>query len=70
MVSDITFGENLKRLRKRARLTQNDVAEALNISRQSVSKWEKDIALPQISFISPLTKILNCTLEELLGSLK
>ena len=33
MVSDITFGENLKRLRKRAKLTQNDVAEALNISR-------------------------------------
>ena len=70
MVSDITFGENLKRLRKRAKLTQNDVAEALNISRQSVSKWEKDIALPQISFIIPLTQILNCSLEELLGSLK
>lgn len=34
------FGDNLKRLRKSKKLSQEDLAEKMNVSRQSVSKWE------------------------------
>ncbi len=60
-----SFGENLRYLRLKVNLTQQEVADSLQISRQSISKWEQDIALPQINFIVPLTKILKCNLEEL-----
>lgn len=61
----MTFGENLKTLRTKANLTQDDVANILHVSRQSVSKWEQDISLPIIIYIVPLTKILKCTLDDL-----
>lgn len=64
-MNNVSFGENLKNLRVRAKLTQNDVATKLQISRQSISKWEQDIAIPQTTLIVPLIKILNCTLEEI-----
>ncbi len=61
----MTFGENLKRLRLLNNLTQDEVAEALQISRQSISKWERDETLPVITFIVPLAKILNCNIVDL-----
>ena len=61
----MTFGENLKLLRLKVNLTQDDIANILHISRQSVSKWEQDISLPLIIYIVPLTKILKCTLDDL-----
>lgn len=61
----MTFGENLKRLRLLNNLTQDEVAEALQISRQSISKWERDETLPGIVFIVPLTKILKCNIDDL-----
>lgn len=61
----MTFGENLKFLRIRQNLTQNDIAYFLNITRQSISKWESDKSTPAIIYIIPLTKILSCTLEDL-----
>lgn len=61
----MTFGENLKRLRLLNNLTQDEVAEALQISRQSISKWERDETLPVITFIVPLAKILKCNIVDL-----
>lgn len=61
----MTLGENLKRLRLLNNLTQDEVAEALQISRQSISKWERDETLPVITFIVPLAKILNCNIVDL-----
>ena len=61
----MTFGQNLKRLRLINNLTQDEVAEALQISRQSISKWERDETLPVITFIVPLAKILNCNIVDL-----
>ena len=61
----MTVGENLKRLRLLNNLTQDEVAEALQISRQSISKWERDETLPVITFIVPLAKILNCNIVDL-----
>ena len=61
----MTFGQNLKRLRLRNNLTQEKVADALQISRQSISKWERDITLPVITFIVPLSKVLKCSVVDL-----
>ena len=40
----MSFGENLQFLRRRRELTQEELAEQLNVSRQSVSKWESEVS--------------------------
>ena len=62
----ISFGTNLKTLREKKNLSQEDLARKLQISRQSISKWEQGISYPSILYLIPLAKILDCTLEELL----
>ena len=62
-----TFGQRFQRLRKNAGLTQEDVANKLNITAQAVSKWENDISAPDISVLTELADILHVTLNELLG---
>lgn len=41
------FGENLKYLRKTRKLSQEELAELVNVSRQSVSKWETGLSFPK-----------------------
>lgn len=62
-----TFGQRFQRLRKNKNLTQDDIASKVNISPQAVSKWENDVSYPDISILLDLSKILNCSLDELLG---
>lgn len=40
----MSFGENLKNIRKQRNITQEELAENLNVSRQAVSKWESDLS--------------------------
>ena len=61
------FGSILKELRTKAGLSQDYIAKKLAISRQSISKWELGISLPDITYLVPLTKILKCGLEDLLN---
>lgn len=61
----MSFGENFKKLRLRANLTQEEVADKLIIARQTISKWERDVSLPPLDLIVPITKILKCTIEEI-----
>ncbi len=56
---------NLKKMRKAAKLTQEQVAEKLNVSRQSVAKWESGETLPDIESCILLSKLYNVTLDEL-----
>lgn len=56
---------NLKKLRKSARLTQEAVAEWLNVSRQSVAKWESGESLPDIDNCIALARLYNVTLDDL-----
>lgn len=58
------FGSILKELRTKAGLSQDDIARKLAISRQSISKWELGISLPDITYLVPLTKILKCEVED------
>ncbi len=62
----MTLGEKLFHLRTTANLSQEQLAEKISVSRQSVSKWEIDQALPQIDKILLLCSVFNITADELL----
>lgn len=62
----MTFGEKLSSLRKQANLTQSDLAEKLNVSRQAITKWENGIGLPDLDNIKKLSSIFNTSIDELL----
>lgn len=61
------FGENLKRLRKSKKLSQENLAEKVNVSRQSVSKWETGDAYPEMNNILELCHIFHCNINELVN---
>ncbi len=54
------FNQSLKRIRKSANKTQAELAKRLNISPQSVSKWESGEALPSIAFLPEMADFFNC----------
>lgn len=56
-----------KDLRKKANLTQVQIAEALNIGQSTVSMWESGENLPRADKLPQLARLLNCTVDELLG---
>lgn len=62
------LSKNLKIFRKRKGLTQENVAEALNVVRQTVSKWEKGISVPDADMLIRLAEILDVSVSELIGS--
>ena len=61
------FHQNLKSLREKCGMTQEELAEQLGITRQSVSKWELGINEPDLPTIRALCKILGCSYNALLG---
>ncbi len=63
----MSFGKTIKELRRRADMTQEQLAELLSISPQAVSRWETDAAMPDISLLPALTAIFDITADELLG---
>lgn len=62
----MSLGENLQFLRKRENMTQEQLAETLEVSRQSVSKWESDSTYPETDKLLQLTEIFHCTLDDLM----
>lgn len=61
------LAERLAALRKRAGLSQGDVAERLNVSRQAVSRWETGFTVPSTDNLSHLGRLYGVTLDELLS---
>ena len=61
----MTIGEKIKSLRLAQNVTQEKLAEYLNISYQSVSKWENNNALPDISLVVPIANFFGVTTDEL-----
>ena len=59
------FGDNLKAIRKQNKMSQEQLAEKVNVSRQSVSKWENGEAYPEMHNILQLCKIFNCKINDL-----
>lgn len=64
----MTFAERLKELRKRKGLTQTQLADALGVHLQTVSKWERGVTEPDISLIGETAAALGATVEELAGA--
>ena len=64
----MTIGETIQRLRTKRRLSQEQLAELVGVSRQAVSKWELNNALPDTDKLAPLARALGVSAEELLGN--
>lgn len=62
----MTVGEKITKLRKEQNLTQEQFAEILKVSRQSVSKWERDDAYPDTEKLIKISKLFDCSLDYLL----
>ena len=63
----MTLGENLQNLRKKAGLSQEQVAQQLFVSRQTVSKWENNLAEPGVENLKALAGLYGVTLDRLVG---
>ena len=65
-----SIGETIASLRKQKGMTQNELAEKMNVTDKAVSKWERDLSCPDINTISKLADILDVSVEELLKAKK
>lgn len=63
----MNFSENLRELRKAKDIKQEVLAENLNVSRQTVSKWENGTAMPDLKKLTALAEYFGVTMDELLG---
>lgn len=64
----MNLGENIYRLRTQHNMSQGDLADALNVSRQSVSKWENNSAVPELEKLMKMAQLFGITLDELVGN--
>lgn len=62
------FSENLKTLRKQNGFSQEELASKLHVVRQTISKWEKNLSVPDADTLIRLAEILEVSVSELLGS--
>ena len=63
----MTFGEKLASIRKQANMTQNDLAEKLDVSRQAITKWERGKGFPDIDNLQKLSAIFSVSIDELIN---
>ena len=61
------IGQRIKEFRKKSNLTQEQLADYLNVTHKAVSKWECGVTVPDLSLIVPLARVLHVTTDELLG---
>jgi len=66
----MAFHENLVHLRKKANLSQEQLAESLNVTRQAISKWESGLSTPDVDKLLQLSDIFQVPLDQLLKTLK
>ena len=62
------LGENIKILRKQKGYSQETLAQQLNVVRQTVSKWEKGISVPDAEMLNSLSELFEVPVSSLLGS--
>ena len=61
----MSLGQNIYRLRNEKGMSQSELAEALNVSRQSISKWETDGSVPELDKLLSLSSLFGVSLDEL-----
>ena len=64
----MSLGQNIYKLRNGKRMSQEDFAAAMEVSRQSVSKWENDMAVPELEKLIKMAKLFDISLDELVGN--
>ncbi len=64
----MNFQDNLKRIRKEHNLSQEELAEKLNVTRQAVSKWESGLAYPEMDKIMAICKLFEINIDDLLNN--
>ncbi|MDD6656314.1 MAG: helix-turn-helix transcriptional regulator [Lachnospiraceae bacterium] len=62
----MSLGENLQFLRKKNDITQEQLAEKLEVSRQSVSKWESDTTYPEMDKLLQICQMFHCSVDDML----
>lgn len=62
----MTLGEKLKEMRNKFGLSQEQLAEIMNVSRQAITKWEADGGIPDVSNLQELSKVFGITVDYLL----
>ena len=67
MIDNAKVGRTIAELRKRAGLTQSELADRLFVTHQSVSKWETGAALPDIVTLHALSRLLGVSMDDLLS---
>lgn len=66
-MDQVRIGKFIQAMRKEKSLTQRELAEKLNISDKTVSKWERGAGLPEVGFMLPLCELLEISVNELLS---
>ena len=64
---EITLAENVRKLRKERRLTQEQLAEVLGVTTGAVYKWESGMSVPDISLIMEMADFFDTSVDVLLG---
>ncbi len=62
------FGEKLQNLRKASNLSQEQLADILGVSRQSVSKWESGVTYPEMDKLIAMAKLFKCSMDDLVNN--
>lgn len=62
------FDETLKRIRKEKSMTQEELAIKVHVARQTVSKWEKGLSVPDVDLLQRIAEALDVEVSELLGA--
>ena len=66
----MTFGKKIKKLRKTFDLSQEELAEKMNVSRQVITKWENDGGMPEITNLKKLAELFGVSVDYLLDNEK
>ena len=66
----MTFGEKLRESRKKAGLSQEELAEKLNVSRQAITKWETDNGIPDISNLMSISNLFSISVDDFISEEK
>lgn len=70
MLDEMLLADNIKKYRRLSGITQNELAEKLFVSPQSVSKWECGISVPELSKLCEMANMFNVSIDRLIGMTK
>lgn len=62
----MNIGDKIKKLRRKKKITQEQLAKHLNVTPQAVSKWEKGLTYPEINLLVPIADYFSVTVDYLL----